>query len=214
MKKFALVFSIILYSCHLFAQSDFSFFGGPQITSSNYKVGTAIQNTENKLGFHIGVAKKISFDNQLFFYPSVSYSLKGYKVSLQNPSILPGVDVVHDNTTFHTLDISPLFQIDFNNKPGHLFFRFGPSFDVAFAGKEELTLKNGNIEKRDMKFGFGDYGFVGASLVSQFGYEKSQSFYISTRYDHGVGNISNTDGGPKILHRVLSLSLGVYLSKK
>ncbi len=213
MKKLILVFSIILFSCQLFAQSDFCFFGGLQTTNSKFMVGSNRQATENKYGFHFGVAKKVTFDNQIYFFPSVSYSLKGYQVSLQNPSFPPGLDVVHGNTTFHTVDISPLFQVDLGKNPGHLFIRFGPGFDFAIAGKEELIFKNGTTENKDMVFNFATYGRVGASLISQIGYEKAKQFFISARYDHGVGSVSNSDGGPKINHRVLALSFGLYITK-
>ncbi len=195
-------------------QSVLSFFGGPQTTTAKFAVGPDIQNTESKIGFHLGVAKKINFDDQIFFYPSVSYSLKGYKVSFQNPSSLPGLDIVYDNTTIHTIDFSPHLQVDFSKNKSHLFIRFGPTFDAAILGKEEVIFQNGKKENRDMKFSFSNYGRIGASLVSQFGYETENKFFVSVRYDYGVGSISNADGGPKITNRILALSLGLYIPNK
>ena len=34
-------------------------------------------------------AAKVVFDNQFFFYPSIYYSLKGYKVTLKDPAFPP-----------------------------------------------------------------------------------------------------------------------------
>lgn len=195
-------------------QSVLSFFGGPQTTSAKFTIGPDLQNTESKIGFHFGIAKKINFDNQIFFYPSVSYSLKGFKVSLQNPSSPPGLDIAYNNTTMHTIDFSPHLQVDFSKSTSHLFFRFGPTFDAAILGKEEVIFQNGKKESRNMKFSFSNYGRIGASLVSQFGYETDNKFFVSIRYDYGVGSISNADGGPKINNRILALSLGLYIPNK
>jgi hypothetical protein len=173
-----------------------------------------LQESESKYGFHLGAAKKVPFDNFLYFFPSASYGLKGYQVSLLNPSSPPGLDIVHDNTTLHTIDVSPHFQIDFGKNENHLFLRFGPTFDVAILGKEDVTYNNGKKESRDMRFSFSNYGRIGALLVSQLGFEAENKFFISVRYDHGVGSISNADGGPKINNRVFGLSLGLYIPNK
>ncbi len=214
MKRTGLLISFLLMIILTNGQSVFSFFGGPQTTTAKFTVGPDVQNTESKYGFHLGVAKKINFDNQFFFYPSISYSLKGYKVTLQNPSSPPGLDIVYNNTSIHSIDFSPHFQVDFSKNTSHLFFRFGPTFDAAILGKEEVIFQNGNKESRDMIFSFSNYGRIGASLVSQFGYETENKFFIGVRYDYGVGSISNADGGPKITNRILALSLGLYIPNK
>ena len=214
MKKSGLFIISTLMFIFTNGQSVLSIFGGPQTTTAKFTVGTALQETESKYGFHIGAAKKVTFDNFLYFYPSVSYSLKGYEVTLKNPSSPPGLDIVHDNTTLHTIDVSPHFQIDFGKNENHLFLRFGPTFDVAILGKEDITYNNGKKESRDMRFSFNNYGRIGALLVSQIGFEAENKFFISVRYDHGVGSISNADGGPKINNRVLGLSFGLYFPNK
>jgi hypothetical protein len=38
--------------------------------------------------------------------------------------------------------------------------------------------------------------------------------FVYGQYTHGVGSFNNADGGPKILHRGMGISLGYYFNKK
>ena len=209
------ILSILLFFCH--AQPEVVIFGGPQATSARYTVQTIKQPASFKPGLMAGIAMKVEFDNQLYFFPSVYYSLKGYKVTLNNPSFPPTELAINNNTSIHTMEIAPLLQLDFNKNPAHLFVRFGPSVDFAFSGKETFdTVSNsgavGTIS-RPMLFSFGDYGRITASGNLHFGYETEQ-WMVFGFYQHGIGSMNNADLGPKILHRIMGFSLGWKIRRR
>jgi hypothetical protein len=209
-------FIVVLLFCGIDgvnAQSLYAVFGGGQATSAKYTVRDNKQETEHKFGGQGGIMIKIPFENQLYFAPAMYYSMKGYTVALKDSAFPPGVDAISNDVRIHSIDIAPLFQIDFSKQPGHLFVRFGPSVEAIIKGTEEVGLKNNTTVKRDMKFSFGDYGRVTASLVGQFGYETGNGFMIFAHYGHGIGSMNNADRGPRITHRVAGLSIGKYFGK-
>lgn len=212
-----LTLTIILISICTQAQVRFAFFAGPQTTSANYKVNGKKQPNEFKYGFMAGTAVKVDFENQLYFFPSVYYSMKGYKVTLNDPAFPPTQFAKNNNTTIHTIEIAPLFQIDFNKKPSHLFVRFGPAVDFAFSGRERFdtvsTTGTSATIDRPMVFSFGDYGRFSAQANLHFGYETSKGFMVFAFYEHGIGSMNNADLGPKILHRIAGISIGWLLKQ-
>lgn len=208
---FASVFLFAASSVH--CQSLYGFFAGPQATSAKYFVKENQQEAGFKWGAQAGVMVKIPFENQLYFTPAIYYSAKGFEVALKDSSFPPGVDAISNDVRMHSIDIAPLFQIDFSREPGHLFVRFGPSIEAIFKGNEEVGLKNNTVLKRPMKFSFGDYGRVTASGNLHFGYESSNGFMVFAQYAHGIGNLNNADRGPRITNRVIGLSVGKYFGR-
>lgn len=194
------------------AQVQLAFFAGPQATSARYTVTKIRQPAQFKYGLMAGMASKVEFENQLYFFPSVYYSIKGYKVSLNNPAFPPTEFAKNNNTTLHTIEIAPLFQIDFNKKPAHPFVRFGPAVDAAISGRERfdtvsLSGKSATVD-RPMIFSFGDYGRFSAQAVLHFGYETGKGLMFFAFYECGFGSMNNADHGPKIFHRIAGISAG------
>jgi hypothetical protein len=214
MKFFFLAASFICCSLITVAQNQFGIFAGVQGNNAKYLVTNIGQKTKMKVGFHAGVNMKVPFESKLFFVPTLTYSLKGYDVTFNQFTNPPDVNAKDNSTTIHTFEISPMLQYDFNNNPGHVFIRVGPSIDVQLFGKEKYTLQNSTTVSRSMDLSLsGDYGLFGASLISQFGYETASGFSIFAHYTHGVGSINNKDGGPRIYHRIFGISVGKYLKK-
>ncbi|HEX6334336.1 MAG TPA: porin family protein [Flavisolibacter sp.] len=201
---------ITFCSLTLAAQVQVALFAGPQATSTHYTVKEVQQPADHKYGGMGGVALKVPFDQNLFFFPAVYYSLKGYQVTLNNPSFPPAEQAVNNNTTVHTVEIAPLLQLDFSKKDAHFFVRMGPSVDFAFYGKErfDTSLNGSQPVERDMIFSFADYGRITAALNVHAGYEVSRGLLVFLHYSHGVGSMNNADGGPKILHRIAGISIG------
>lgn len=194
------------------AQVEVVFFGGPQASSARYSINDAKQSAGYKYGGMAGVAMKVPFDNQLFFFPSVFYSAKGYTVDFTERAFPPSEYAVNNNTRFHTVEIAPLLQLDFSKKPSHGFARFGPSVDLILTGKETFDTVNtagvrGSVS-RPMVFSFGDYGRIAASINLHLGYENEKGWMIFGFYEHGVGSMNNADYGPRILNRVYGLGFG------
>jgi hypothetical protein len=190
-----------------------SVFGGAQLTTAKYKVDEIKQPTDFVTGFQLGATIKIPFENNLYFAPAMYYSKKGYKVILNQPSFPPTELAINNETSLHTLEISPMLQYDFSKDPGHFFMKLGPAIDIAFAGKESFDTKEGKHIDRDMKFSFADYGRFTAQAVLHFGYQASNGLSLFAHYAEGLGGLNNADGGPVIKHRIVGLSLGWVLHK-
>lgn len=199
------------------AQVRLDVFGGPQITSARYTVNGVIQPASFKFGAMAGLGAKVEFDNNFYFAPYIAYDLLGYKVTLNSPSYPPTELAKNNNTTIHTVEMAPLFQIDLDRKPDHYFIRFGLAIDYALAGTEKFdtTGANGNTGtiKRSMLFAYTDYGRATASVNAQFGYEMQNGFLLFVHYSYGIGSMNQNDGGPGIFHRAIGLSGGWMFGK-
>ncbi len=215
MKLLSLAFFALLLTLGATAQNQIAIFAGPQATTALYKVEEVKQKTSMKYGFQVGGNMKIPFENLLFFSPTVLYSMKGYKVNFTRYAFPPDVDAKDNDVILHTFEIAPLLQVDFSKDPAHFFIKFGPSLDVQLFGKESFHLMStGAAVHRNIKLGFGDYGYVSMNAIAQFGYETSTGFSLFAQYNFGIGSISNADYGPKIYHRVAGISVGKYLNRK
>ena len=196
------------------AQVKIAFFAGGQATSARYTISDTKQPTDHKYGFMAGFGAKVPFDNGFYFFPAVYYSLKGYKVSFNKPSFPPTEEAKNNNTTIHTIEIAPLFQVDLGKKPNHFFVRFGPSVDYAISGKETFdtvsTSGQAGSVKRAMVFSFGDYGRFTAAGNLHLGYETQRGLMVYAYYGLGIGSMNNADYGPSILHRIAGVSVGWY----
>jgi len=217
MKVYTVLF-FLLSSLYGNAQVKFVALAGPQMTSARYTIQGVKQPTDFKLGAMAGIGLKVPFESRLYFFPSVYYSLKGYKVDFNKPSYPPTQLALNNNTTIHTIEVAPLFQVDLSGAASHLFIRFGASVDFAMSGTEKFDTLNtsgstGNM-KRKMLFAFTDYGRYTASGNFHFGYETSKGLMIYAAYTHGIGSLNNADDGPHILHRIIGISVGWYFAEK
>jgi hypothetical protein len=192
--------------------------GGYQSTSARYTIEDSKQSTGNKSGVVGGLSLKVPFENQLYFFPTVQYSKKGYTVDFTEKAFPPSKIAINNNTTIHAIDFAPLLQLDFSKNPSHLFIRFGPSFDFVVSGTESFDTLNasgnpGNVTQ-EMLFSFGDYGRISASVAGHLGYETAGGFMIFAHYNFGIGSMNNADYGPRILHRIAGISVGYLLGKR
>lgn len=212
--------TLLLVSFYSVSKSqELVLFGGPQATSARYTVNNIKQPSEFKYGVMAGIGAKVPFDGPLFFFPSIYYSQKGYKVTLNNPSFPPTELAKNNNTILHTIEVAPLFQVDLSKQPSHFFIRFGPAVDFVFAGREKFDTVNVSsgsraTVSRNMVFSFGDYGRFTASGIFHLGYETPKGLILFAHYAHGIGNLNNADGGPKILNRIIGISAGWIFGRK
>ena len=215
MKKIIFYFAFILYCNTIFSQVQFEIFGGPHIASTSYSVKSETQPTDSKVGFHLGMGYKIPFEGILFFHPSISYAMRGYKVQFNQPSFPPDLLATDNNTTFHEIDVDPLLQFDLSKKPSHLFIRVGPSFNFILLGNEKYNLATGESVDHSMTFSTTNgYGRYNASLLGQFGFETSKGFTIYAYYLHGMISMNNEEQGPSIYNSMYGLTLGKFLKSK
>lgn len=219
MKKIGSLLICVCLTNAVFSQFEFGVFAGGQVTTASYhtpeiNLGRTKQETDMKFGFQLGGTAKMQFEGRLFFAPAAFYSMKGYKVTLTRPSLPPDSAAIDNDVTLHTFELAPLLQYNFSDDPGHFFIKAGPSFDVQMFGKEKFNKAGGGTVSRNMKFGFGDYGYLGANLLLHVGYETSSGLIIFAHYTHGIGNIVNTDNGARIVHRAAGISIGKYFNRK
>lgn len=197
------------------AQVQFAAIAGPQLTSAYYSIGGVRQHRADfKPGVMTGMAMKVVFDNQLYFFPAIYYSRKGYKVDFTQPSYPPSPDALNNNTTLNTIEAAALFQIDLAKSARHAFIRLGPAVDAALSGKETFQNKTPNgtqTVSRPMTFSFTSYGRYTASLNFHLGFEGKKWMGFAF-YNYGVGSLNNEDGGPHILHRIMGLAAGWYFA--
>jgi hypothetical protein len=216
MKKIVIILAAILCSAAGFSQGvQFGIFGGAHMSSTSYSVKSVEQPTDSKTGFHIGAGYKIPFEGILFFSPSISYAMRGYKVQFNEPSFPPDLLAIDNNTTFHEIDVNPLLQFDLSKKPNHLFIKAGPSFNFILWGNEKYNLATGESVDHAMKFSTTNgYGRYNASLTSQFGYETAKGFMIYAYYLRGMISMNNEEQGPSIYNSMYGLTIGTFFKSK
>lgn len=195
------------------AQNKVGVFAGAQATTASYIIHHHEQPTDFNFGAQAGVTIKIPFENRLYFAPELYYSMKGYKVTLNDPSYPPSPYATNNDTRMHYLDVGATLQYDFGVMPGHFYLKIGPSLEFILSGTEKFDLSNGQTTKQKMPVSFADYGFVTASALLRVGYETAGGLFVFGHYDYGLASINNADDGPFIRHRVIGLSVGTYFKK-
>jgi hypothetical protein len=214
MQRFFLSGLIVLFfPLTLICQNVVGVFAGPQTSTAMYSIKHHDQETKHNYGLQAGATFKVPFEGGLFFAPALYYSLKGYKVTLNDPSFPPNTYAVNNDTRIHTVDAAMLLQYDFGTKPAHFFLKAGPALEFAVAGREKYDLSNGQKKDEKMNFSFTDYGYVSASAVAHLGYEFHNGLFIFGHYEHGLSDIINADDGPVVRHRTMGISVGKYFRK-
>lgn len=211
MKFILLAVATCLFTIAGNSQTRFGIFAGPQATSASYHITGKTQDTKFKPGFQAGICFRAPFDSRLFFYPSVFYSMKGYKVNYSLYQYPPDANAKDNNTTFHCVELAGMLQYDFSDQPDHAFLRVGPSLDFQLFGHEKFNLIGGGTVDRKIPFDFDKYGHYSANMLAHVGYETGSGLMIFAQATIGITNISNVDEGPKIRHRAYGISIGKYL---
>ena len=215
MKRIVIFFTGLFCCDSIYSQAEFQIFAGPHISSTNYSIKSVTQPTDSKVGFHFGAGYKITFDGILFFSPSISYAMRGYKVQFNQPSYPPDLLAIDNNTTFHEIDVEPLLQFDLSKKANHPFIKVGPSFNFILWGKESYNLATGESIDRNLKLSTtNNYGRYNASLVGQFGFETSKGLIIYAYYLRGLISMNNEEQGPSIYNSMYGITLGKFLRSK
>jgi hypothetical protein len=205
---------LITLACSSHAAGQLTIFAGSQQNNAEYIIARRDQETEAKIGFMAGVGFKKQVEGPFYFSPMLYYSQKGYKVTYNASAFPPHPDALNNDVTLHTIELSPLFQLDMSSKPSYMFVRFGPSFVANVSGKETFDTIGGKPTTRNMVFSFGDYSHGTIAFTGVLGYQHKGGLTIFAHYSHGTSNLNNADYGPVIYHRTLGLSLGWKLGKK
>ncbi len=208
MKFIATPLLLLILPFFAISQVEWTVFAGPQARSVRYKVKDEKQKTGFKYGFQAGVGMKVQFESQLYFAPSIYYSMKGYKVTFTQFQFPPDATATDNDTRMHTLETAVPLQFDFSAKPDHGFIRTGPTLDFQLKGTETFHTNTGGTVTRPMKFGYNDYGRYSANWILQTGYESANGLSVFAHISFALSSLDNVDEGPDIRHYNLGICLG------
>lgn len=108
-------------------------------------------------GFHVGVFKEYEF-NKWSVMPSLLYSVKGYRVSVNPPTTPPGISE-KGTRTFNYLELPINLLYNFKIKPGKIFVGAGPYMGYLLSANGKRTTTVGGTETyTETKFGVGGNG--------------------------------------------------------
>ncbi|HVK97725.1 MAG TPA: outer membrane beta-barrel protein [Flavisolibacter sp.] len=209
MKKLFPLFLFVLFNSAGYSQTMFSIFAGPQVTGAKYSIKGVEQTTDYQTnGLMAGISLRMPIEEVVYFTPAVYYSKKGYKVNFNNISNPPDSAALNNNTSINSIEVAPLIQVAFSNRPTHAFIRFGPTIDFNISGTERFEKTTGEIGNRNMTFSYDAYSFATTAATIQLGFQTKSGFQIFGHYGHGLGSLNNIDEGPKIRHRIAGITLG------
>ena len=172
---------------------------------SNFSGDTEGLDFKSRFGFNVGAFAEIKFSEQFALQPEVLYSTQGARVEDF------GVQV--DEFGFFTADAS--FNLAYINVP--VMFKYfatekfsleaGPQIGFLVSAKLKTEVDGYGSNTQDIKDNFESIDF-GLNLGA--GYDFTENFSVSARYNLGLANIANTEEGDdsKLHNGVFSLSAG------
>jgi hypothetical protein len=108
-------------------------------------------------GFHVGVFREYAF-NKWSVMPSLLYSVKGYRVTVNPPTTPPGVSE-KGTQTYNYLELPINLLYNFKIKPGKIFVGAGPYMGYLLAANgKRTTTAYGTETYTETKFGVGGNG--------------------------------------------------------
>lgn len=214
MKKLIALTTLLLCTCILSNAQDMGHVLLGIKGGYNYSLSTYTTNKKLPVkavhGGYAGIMLKIPFENRLFFAPQIDVSYRGMQTdSLQK-------DVYSSIKEFH-LRVQPLLQLNFKHpetKSNTLFVQFGPSIGFGMTGRQ-IKQDNANTPvSAPLRYGFKYYGRYDANWHTGIGYETTKGLRFLLEYAHGLGDMINTDNGPSLKYRNISIGIGYWLGKK
>ena len=179
----------------------------------NYSLSKYITNKSLPVkavhGGYAGLMLKIPFDNRLFFVPQMDVSYRGMQTDSLQKNVYSSIKEFH-------LRVQPLLQLNFKHpesKSNTLFVQFGPSIGFGITGRQ-IKQDNANTPvSAKLRYGFKNYGRYDANWHTGIGYETTKGVRFLLEYAHGLGDMINTDDGPSLKYRNISIGIGYWLGK-
>jgi hypothetical protein len=180
--------------------------GGYNYISSVYSAA----KTTGTHGGYAGVMMKIPFDNRLFFAPQIDFNFRGMKTNAFPPNQFSKVTELQ-------VRVMPLVQIEFKHPDKNentLFLSLGPSIGFGIVGTQTKQDANGVPIEGKLKYGFQQYGQYDASWHTGLGYETNNGLRLLLDYGFGLSSMVNTNYGPLLKYRTISIGAGYWFGKK
>ena len=193
-KLFLTVAAVAICTATLFAQISVGAKAGVNLANVNGDV----DNTDMKVGFHVGGYVNVAFSDALSLQPELLFNSVGYKYTVSN-----GFDEadVTSNLNYISIPVSLMYSIgpvDLHAGP-QLGFLMSAKTKSDFDGFDDQDLKD-DLKSTDLGFN------VGAGV--KFG-----NLNVTARYTIGLSNIADGDDADDIdvKNGVIQLSLGYKL---
>lgn len=195
MKKVILAAFVLGTCTAAFAQQQLKF--GPK-AGVNFANLSGVDNTEMKIGFHVGAVAEIKFNEKFSIQPEVVYSAQGAKNTTTVP-VLGEVETTWNNDYINIPILAKYYIVD------GFSVEAGPQ--VGFLVKSEAKIESGNSSvKDDTKDDFKSTDFgLGFGLA----YDLPVGMFVNARYNLGLSDIrNNTNSGDAIKNNVIQVGIG------
>lgn len=190
-KLFFTVAAVAFSTATLFAQLSIGAKAGVNLSNVNGDV----DNTDMKVGFHVGGYVNVAFSDALSLQPELLFNSIGYKYT-----DMDGIDEVDVTSSLNYLSIPVSLMYSF----GPVNVHAGPQLGFLLSAKEKYDIDGADDEDIKDLFKSTDVGFnVGAGV-------KFSKLNVTARYTVGLSNIADDDDFD-VKNGVIQLSLGYTL---
>lgn len=208
MKKLGLLFSGVLFSFGVFAQSQEMGFGiKAGVNLPNYRYtnssGSNAWDSDATTNFHVTAYLDAPISNYFAVQPGLSLQGKGAKLMESDF----GNTTVTQNTMWLEIPVNFTAKIP-TGDVGSFIIGAGPYVGIGLTGKNKYASDLGEAER---EFDFGADGSLkrtdfGANILA--GYQMNQGISVTANYGLGLTDISPNWTSNKIFNRVWAISLG------
>lgn len=203
---FILFIGILLLSQEALSQLTYGIKGGVNLSSI---AGNSIENTDLRMGFHIGLLGRLELTNRFALQPEMQYSQRGFKRDVEN--IFPDFDpVIRPSTVelssrFDYVDIPLIAQYKLTEG---LTVEAGPQ--LGFFLSESLKIDGDDID--DDRSGSDRFALAEVGLLGGLGYYLESGIFFQARYVLGITSIFDKDvqtlNDDGVFNRNIQFSIG------
>lgn len=162
---------------------------------------SGMDDTDMKIGFHVGAVAEIKFNDKFSLQPELLYSAQGTKI-----------DMSMDIPMIGKLEFEYKTNLDYINIPIMAKYYFVEGFSVEVGPQvsflikaEEKAKSDGESETLDIKDGLNSIDFgLGFGLA----YDLSQGLFINARYNLGLTDIVKDNNGDAVKNSVIQVGVG------
>ncbi len=213
--KFFVIIIAMTMTTKLIAQ-DFGIKAGLNLSNVLVKDDNHSYSEDFKMnpGFHVGLTAEFPFTDIFSFEGALLVSTKGFKVSEEDSFFGQTIKYEAKQNLFY-IDVPLTGKATFDFDGIKVYGAFGPYIGLGLVGKSKAKVTIADeteTEEEDIKWGSDKYESdvkrLDFGLTIGAGVEIN-AIQVGLTYNLGLANISPySDGGYKINHRVIGISLG------
>ena len=198
-KMFFAAIAVVGFSAMGMAQQQVKF--GPK-AGVNFANLSGMDNSEMKIGFHVGAVAEIKFNDKFSIQPEVVYSAQGTKYSYSETVPMVG-----------KIEVDAKNNLDYINIPIMAKYYIVDGFSVeagpqiGFLVKAEGKVEGGDSSATtDMKKFYKSTDF---GINFGLAYDLPMGFFVNGRYNLGLSDIrDNTSNGDAVKNSVIQVGVG------